>query len=66
MENFLKRNYCRGCHARVAVFFPLPSFCLSSLLFILWGVPWLEMARAKWNYSLFKIYSCTLIVYLNI
>ena len=29
---FFKQNYCHACHARFAVFFPLLSCCVSSLL----------------------------------
>ena len=29
---YFKRNYCHACHTRVAVFNPLPSCCVSSLI----------------------------------
>ena len=31
-KRYFKQNYCRACHTRFALFFPLPSCCLSSLL----------------------------------
>ena len=31
-EKFFKQSYCHACHTRFAVFFPLPSCCVSSLL----------------------------------
>ena len=31
-KRFFKQNYCHACHIRFAVFFPLPSCCVSSLL----------------------------------
>ena len=31
-KRYFKQNYCRACHTRFAVFFPLPSCCVSSLL----------------------------------
>ena len=31
-EMFFQKNYCHVCHTRFAVFFPLPSCCVSSLL----------------------------------
>ena len=31
-KSCFKRNYCHACHARFAVFFPVPSCCVSSLL----------------------------------
>ena len=31
-KRHLKQNYCHACHTRFAVFFPLPSCCVSSLL----------------------------------
>ena len=30
-KNYCKQNYCHACHTRFAVFFPLPSCCVSSL-----------------------------------
>ena len=30
-KSCLKQNYCHPCHTRFAVFFPLPSCCVSSL-----------------------------------
>ena len=30
-ENLFQQNYCHACHTRFAVFFPLPSCCVSSL-----------------------------------
>ena len=34
-KSYFKQNYCHACHTRFAVFFPLPSCCVSSLLFVL-------------------------------
>ena len=34
-EGFLKQNYCRACHTRSTVVFPLSSSCVSSLLLLL-------------------------------
>ena len=31
---FFKQNYCHACHTRFAVFFPLPSCCVSSLILL--------------------------------
>ena len=31
---FFQPNYCHSCHTRFAVFFPPPSFCVSSLLIL--------------------------------
>ena len=31
-KTFFKRNYCHACHTKFAVFFPLPSCCVSSLI----------------------------------
>ena len=31
-KTFFKQNYCHACHTRFAVFFPLPSRCVSSLM----------------------------------
>ena len=31
-KSYFKQNCCHGCHTRFAVFFPLPSCCVSSLL----------------------------------
>ena len=31
MEKFYEQNYCDACHTMFAVFFPLPSCCVSSL-----------------------------------
>ena len=31
-KSYFKQNYCHACHKRFAVFFPLPSCCVSSLL----------------------------------
>ena len=31
-EKFFLHNYCHACHTRFAVFFPLPSCCVSSLI----------------------------------
>ena len=31
-KSYFKQNYCHACHTRFAVFFPLPSCCVSSLL----------------------------------
>ena len=31
-KRYFKQNYCRSCHTRFALFFPLPSCCVSSLL----------------------------------
>ena len=33
-KSYFKQNYCHACHTRFAVFFPLPSCCVSSLV---WG-----------------------------
>ena len=30
-KSYFKQNCCHGCHTRFAVFFPLPSCCVSSL-----------------------------------
>ena len=30
-KSYFKQNYCHACHTRFAVFFPLPSCCVSSL-----------------------------------
>ena len=32
MKTFFKQNYSHSCHTRFAVFFLLPSCCISSLL----------------------------------
>ena len=34
-KSYFKQNCCHGCHTRFAVFFPLPSCCVSSLIFYL-------------------------------
>ena len=34
-KSYFKQNYCHACHTRFAVFFPLPSCCVSSLLLVL-------------------------------
>ena len=31
-KSYFKQNYCHVCHTRFAVFFPLPSCCVSSLM----------------------------------
>ena len=31
-DKFFKQNYCHPCHTRFAVFLPLPSCCISSLI----------------------------------
>ena len=31
-KSYFKQNYCYACHTRFAVFFPLPSCCVSSLV----------------------------------
>ena len=31
---YFKQNYCHACHTRFAVFFPLPSCCVSSLFMV--------------------------------
>ena len=31
-KSYFKQNHCQACHTRFAVFFPLPSCCVSSLL----------------------------------
>ena len=31
-KSYFKQNYCHACHTRLAVFFTLPSCCLSSLV----------------------------------
>ena len=31
-KSYFKQNYCHACHTRFAVFFPLPSCCVSSLM----------------------------------
>ena len=31
-KSYFKQNYCHACHTRFAVFFPLPSCCVSSLV----------------------------------
>ena len=31
-DKFFKQNYCHACHTRFAVFLPLPSCCVSSLI----------------------------------
>ena len=31
-DKFFKQNYCHTCHTRFAVFLPLPSCCVSSLI----------------------------------
>ena len=30
-KTFFKQNYCHACHTKFAVFFPLPSCCVTSL-----------------------------------
>ena len=37
-KSYFKQNYCHACHKRFAVFFPLPSCCVSSLM-------------ANWNFQ---------------
>ena len=32
-KSYFKQNYCHVCHTRFAVFFPVPSCCVSSLVF---------------------------------
>ena len=32
-KSCFKQNYCHACHTRFAVFFPLPSCCVSSLMY---------------------------------
>ena len=34
-KSYFKQNYCHVCHTRFAVFFPLPSCCVSSLILYL-------------------------------
>ena len=31
-KSYFKQNYCHVCHTRFAIFFPLPSCCVSSLI----------------------------------
>ena len=31
-KSYFKQNYCHACHTRLAVFFPFPSCCVSSLI----------------------------------
>ena len=31
-KTYFRQNYCHTCHTRFAVFFPLPSFCVSWLI----------------------------------
>ena len=31
-KSYFNQNYCHACHTRFAVFFPLPSCCVSSLI----------------------------------
>ena len=45
-KSYFKQNYCHACHTRFAVFFPLPSCCVSSLIPI--ENPW------KCNFQDFK------------
>ena len=33
-KSYFKQNYCHVCHTRFAVFFPLPSCCVSSLFMV--------------------------------
>ena len=33
-KSCFKQNYCHACHTRFAVFFPLPSCCVSSLIIV--------------------------------
>ena len=33
-KSYFKQNYCQVCHTRFAVFFPLPSCCVSSLFMV--------------------------------
>ena len=33
-KSYFKQNCCHGCHTKFAVFFPLPSCCVSSLIII--------------------------------
>ena len=33
-KSYFKQNYCHACHTRFAVFFPLPSCCVSSLFMV--------------------------------
>ena len=33
-KSCFKQNYCHACHARFALFFPLLSCCVSSLIFV--------------------------------
>ena len=37
-KSYFKQNYCHACHTRLAVFFPFPSCCVSSLIFIVIGL----------------------------
>ena len=41
-KSYLKQNYCHPCHTRFAVFFPLPSCCVSSSLFFSLVLVWLS------------------------
>ena len=33
-KSYFKQNHCHACHTRFAVFFPLPSCCVSSRIFL--------------------------------
>ena len=46
-KSFFKQNYCHACHTRVAVFFPLPSCCVSSL------ITKIVRARSDWPRDVF-------------
>ena len=45
-KRYFKQNYCHACHTKFAVFFPLPSCCLSSLMMKYWPGP---LCRKKRN-----------------
>ena len=35
VERFFEHNYCHACHTMFAVLFPLPSYCVSSVFFLI-------------------------------
>ena len=52
-KSYLKQNYCHPCHTRFAVFFPLPSCCVSSSLFFSLVLVWLSQ---RWGGELLPIH----------
>jgi len=57
-ESFFKQNYCRLCHTRFAIFFSLPSCCVSSFLF---ETVVSTVVGGKANKKITSLWFCTLL-----